>query len=276
MTTAPRDPPAAPDPDDRYRPYIDESGDHTWGETSDPAQRYLCLLGCFFHGSAYRRFHQAVEAFKQCVLPHSPDEPIILHRADIINGRGPFRRLRDPLIRQAFDEGLLALCETGRYIVVAVVIDKAELAARYPTPAHPYHLALGFLLQRYCGYLNHLSRVGDVMAESRGGAEDRLLKDSYERHYNRGAWWTKPEFFQRALTTKQLKLKRKWCNITGLQLADLLAHPVKQMVLREQGRIRDDAVGPFARRLLRVVVPKLNHHLYTGRIDGYGTVFFPK
>ena len=164
----------------------------------------------------------------------------------------------------------------ARYLVVAVVVDKAELVARYPTPAHPYHLALGFLLQRYCGYLNHLSRVGDVMAESRGGGEDRLLKDSYERHYQHGAWWAKAEFFQRALTTKQLKLKQKWSNIAGLQLADILAHPVKQMILCEQGRVAKAAIAPFAERLLDAVSPKLNRHLYTGKVEGYGTVFFPK
>ena len=30
--------------------------------------------------------------------------------------------------------------------MVAVVIDKRVLQERYPTPAHPYHLALGYLL----------------------------------------------------------------------------------------------------------------------------------
>lgn len=31
-----------------------------------------------------------------------------------------------------------------------------------------YHLGLGFLLQRFAGYLNHINRVGDILGESRG------------------------------------------------------------------------------------------------------------
>jgi hypothetical protein len=37
--------------------------------------------------------------------------------------------------------------------------------------AHPYHLGLGFLLQRFAGFLNHINRVGDILGESRGGRE---------------------------------------------------------------------------------------------------------
>ena len=53
---------------------------------------------------------------------------------------------------------------------------------------------------------NHINRRGDAMAESRGGREDRLLKDSYEGVFNRGAWMQRSEFFQSALTSRQLKV----------------------------------------------------------------------
>ena len=276
MPMQPPAPPRPPNPDERFRLYIDESGDHTWKHLSDPARRYLCLLGCVFEGKDYREFHAELEDFKQRLIPHSPDEPVILHRADILNCRGPFWRLRDAETRTRFDEELVGLCARTRFLVVAVVIDKAELLVRYPEPAHPYHLALGFMLQRYCGYLNHVSRVGDVMAEARGGGEDRLLSDSYERHYERGAWMTRAAAFQRALTSKRLKLKPKSANIAGLQLADLLAHPVKQMVLVDEGHVEESALAPFAKQLLDVARPKFNRQLYDGRVKGYGTVFFPK
>jgi hypothetical protein len=134
---------------------------------------------------------------------------------------------------------------------------------------------LGFLLQRYCGLLNHINRQGDVMAESRGGTEDRLLKDSYRHVYDNGAWMNSATFFQQALTTRELKVKPKGANIAGLQLADILAHPVRQAILRGKGRI-DRGQGPFGRRLLEVAEPKFNRHLYDGRVEGYGKVLYPK
>jgi hypothetical protein len=45
--------------------------------------------------------------------------------------------------------------------------------------------------------------------------------------FERGVWMTRSEVFQSALTSSELKLKPKSANISGLQLADLLGHPVK-------------------------------------------------
>ena len=262
-------------PEERYRLYIDESGDHVFRQVGVPHHRFLCLLGCWLKGSDYRKFHAEIEVFKQEHIPHSPDEPVILHREDIVNRRGAFWRLREAVARRRFDEGLISLLENTPFRVVGVVIDKQTLRQRYPAPAHPYHLALGFLLQRYCGYLNYINREGDVMAESRGGREDRLLKASYEFLYGRGVWRvTNAAFFQGALTTRTLKLKPKSANIAGLQLADVLAHPVRKAILVEK-RIPNEVLSPFAERLWRAVRPKLNRHEHDGREWGYGMVFFP-
>lgn len=263
-------------PDERYRLYIDESGDHVFKKLDSTNHRYLCLLGCWFRALEYRAFHAALEVMKQEHLPHNPDEPIVLHREDLINRRGPFGVFREPGRREAFDNALLDVIAQAEFKFVAIVIDKKAVIDSYgATAAHPYHLAMGFMLQRYCGLLNHISRCGDVMAESRGGREDRLLKDSYERSYQRGAWQQPSRFFQEALTTRQLKLKAKKTNIAGLQLADILGHPVKQEVLRKYGRLNSPA-APFAIRLLEVVRGKFNRHLYDGHEEGYGYVLYPK
>ncbi|MDD4888641.1 MAG: DUF3800 domain-containing protein [Phycisphaerae bacterium] len=259
---------------ERFRLYVDESGDHVLNKLDDPAHRYLCLLGCWFKTDSYLRFHEALTGFKHRHIPHNPDEPLILHREDIINRRGPYGRLRDSDAAQAFDQGLLDVVAQADFRIVGVVIDKLALKARYEVPSHPYHLALGFLLQRYCGYLNHLNRCGDVMAESRGGMEDKLLKSSYQFVYQRGVRSRHAEFFQKALTTRELKLKQKSANISGLQLADLLGHPVKQGILVEK-ELGVRGVGVFAARLLDVLKGKYNCHLYDGRVWGYGKVLFP-
>jgi len=184
--------------------------------------------------------------------------------------------LRDPDKADAFDTDLLALIRRAEFKIVAVVIDKKALQLQYPTPAHPYHLGLGFMLQRYCGFLNHINRRGDVMAESRGGHEDLLLKDSYSWVYQRGLFGrTDATFFQQALTSKELKVKPKTANIAGLQLADLLANPLRKAVLIKRHKVQGP-LAPFAERMLETVKNKLNRHLYNGRVEGYGEILFPK
>ena len=263
--------------EDRYRLYLDESGDHVFRSTDDLSHRFLCLLGCCFRNPEYLQFHEALEKLKMELLPHHPDDPVVLHRADIMDARRAFSCLRDEARRAQFDNELLRVIAAAEFRVIAVVIDKKALRDAYrDLAAHPYHLGLGFLLQRFAGYLNHINRVGDVMAESRGGAEDRLLKDSYSRVYDRGLWGiTDGETFQKALTSSQLKLKPKSANIAGLQLADLLGHPVKQFVLKENRIISSD-LPLFSARLLKTVYDKFNRHLYDGRVEGYGYVLYPK
>jgi hypothetical protein len=78
-------------------------------------------------------------------------------------------------------------------------------------------------------------------------------------------------FAQKTLTSKHIKLKPKALNVAGLQLADVLAHPVTRDVLRAYGRI-SDPTAQFPERVMRVAVQKYNHHLFNRRIDGYGRV----
>lgn len=263
----------------RYRLYVDESGDHVFHDEkrlAEPGHRYLALVGCWFpQGVKYLEFHRALERLKQKHFPHSPDDPVILHRKEIIHCSGAFWRLRDDRARASFDDDLCALVGCTEFSLVGVCVDKLALKRKYLNPFHPYHLALGFLLQRYCGWLNHSNRTGDVMAESRGGSEDTRLKNAYDHIWTHGDRHHKSEFYRQALTSREAKLKKKSENTAGLQVADLLARAVRDDILQEQGTL-NEGMAPFDARLLDVTRPKYNCHLYDGRIAGYGRVFFPK
>jgi hypothetical protein len=262
--------------EERYRLYIDESGDHVFRDVAEPQHRFLCLVGCWFKNPAYLAFQKGLEDLKQRHFAYHPDEPVILHREDIINRRGVYRLLMDEAKRKAFDDDLIKIVEDADYTVVAVAIDKLELRNAYgESAAHPYHLSMGFMLQRYVGFLNHTNRLGDVMAETRGKKEDRLLEESYTRTYERGAWMVHADSFQSGLTSIQLKLKTKQANIAGLQLADVLAQPARQFILREYNLI-DAEPSEFTERMIEALKTKLNRHLYDGRIEGYGYVLYPK
>jgi hypothetical protein len=260
----------------RYRLYIDESGDHVFNHLERPGHRYLCLLGCWFEENDYLVFHESLADFKRKYIPHHPDDPPILHREDIINRRGYYTFLQNPSLKFAFDTALIKVLHDSAFHIVGVVIDKYALRQKYgDAAAHPYHLALGYLLQRYCGFLNHINCSGDVMAESRGSREDRLLEDSYARVFSNGIWSTRERYFRNSLTSKELKVKKKNANIYGLQLADLLVHPVRQIILRDYGHLEGD-IAPFTASLLPVLELKFNRQIYQGIVEGYGKVFYPK
>jgi len=253
----------------RYRMYVDESGDHTYAENVDhPTKRYLCLLGVIVEVEAYRTsFHPELEALKQAHFPHSPDDPVVLHRKELVNRRGSFGKLRDQTNEQRFNEDLLNYLWKQSYRLIAVVIDKGAHINRYGDAAyHPYHYCLAALLERYCGFLNLYNAQGDVLAESRGGTEDAQLKQAYSTLFSGGTYFRGADFFQRALTTRQIKLKPKTANVAGLQVADLLAYPIRQEILVDKNHIPDPG-DVFGKEICRVVVSKYNYQVYQGRVE---------
>lgn len=149
-------------------------------------------------------------------------------KKEILNARTPFQALKHPMVRERFDTALLDLLTEWNYTVFTVCIDKKNHRDTYSTWRYdPYHYCLKILLERFNFWLNRNGGVGDVLAESRGGKEDIRLKKSFERIWEEGTEFVEAAQFQKTLTSKQLKVKPKTANISGLQLADLLAHPSK-------------------------------------------------
>lgn len=258
----------------RYRLYIDESGDHTYKYLHDLSKRYLGLCGIIVEGERYRTsFYPAIEALKQDHFPHNPDHPVILHRRDIMDKKGPYWRLREKENEKNFNADLLDFLRDEVYKVVTVVIDKQAHIERYGKAAfHPYDYCVAVMLERYCGLLQYMNAVGDVLAESRGRTHDTQLKEAYIHIYRTGTQFREASFFQGVLTSKEIKIKRKEDNIAGLQVADLLAYPCKRDVLIEVSRLEAD-VESFGHQICECIEPKYNRRFDTGRIRGYGRVF---
>ncbi len=160
-------------------------------------------------------------------------------------------------------------------MVIAVIIDKKSHLEAYGTAAyHPYHFCVAAMMERYCGWLNFYNRKGDAMAESRAG-EDKNLMEAFKHLYLSGTYYNGAWFFQNAITSSEIKLRVKEVNIAGLQLADLLAHPCKEEILIEKGLIKDTR-GSFTIKFRGAIEKKYNHHIYSGKISGYGKIFLPK
>jgi len=165
-----------------------------------------------------------------------PDEPVVLHRRDIIGKRGPFKALEEPAAESRFNHSLLEALRRWEYVVVSVVIDKLAHREQYRVwHHHPYHYCMQVLLERFVLHLDEADARGDVMAESRGGKEDLKLKQSYYRLYNEGTDFVSSELWRYRLTSCELKVKPKSAAVVGLQLADLIAYPSQKSILREEG-----------------------------------------
>ena len=180
--------------------------------------------------------------------------------------------MREPNILTKFDNGLLELVGQAQFKMVCVTIDKQVHLTRYTSPFHPYHYCLAAMLDRYSGWLNYKNVVGDVMAEARGKEENLQLEAAYRRVYESGTLMFSHVHHQRALTSRDIKIRPKVANIAGLQLADVLAHPIKQACLIEKGRVPDTG-GGFGKRLYQIASAKFNLNELRRQVEGYGKVF---
>jgi len=241
----------------KYRIYIDEVGNPDLESSDDPNHRFLSLTGIILELDYVKSvLHPQMEVLKAKYFDYHPDEPIVLHRREIVNARPPFQNLSDPDIRSRFDAELLTLLRSWHYTVISVCLDKKRHKEAYTTWRYdPYHYCLEMLLERYVLFLDRMSARGDTMAESRGGKEDRRLKDSFHRLWKQGTHFLNGEIIQAALTSGQLKIKPKANNIAGLQLADLLAHPSRNEILYEQDPLHRK-LAPFARLIIEILQVK--------------------
>jgi len=259
----------------RYRLYIDESGDHTYNQMGTVAHRYLSLLGVWFQlGDEYNAFATELEHFKLDFFGQRPDNPVVLHRSEVINRKGAFGILCDEVNRNRFDAELLGIVSRARFKMICVVLDKQEHMKRYVDPFHPYHYCLATMLERYSGWLNYKNTKGDVMAESRGREEDLQLKQAYRRVYESGSVYFNREQHQRALTSKEIKIQPKRANIAGLQLADILAYPVKQALLLKK-RLIPDPGEVFGKTMYKAAAGSFNRNERGGQVEGYGFKWLP-
>jgi Protein of unknown function (DUF3800) len=195
----------------KYRVYIDETGNSDLESSENPNHRFLSLTGIIVSLRHIQNTLQPqLEALKGKYFNSHPDDPVLLHRKEMVNKKIPFACLLDPFKCAEFDDEFLALIESWRYTVISVCIDKRRHKDTYSVWRYdPYHYCLAVLLERAMFYLESIGAQADVMAESRGGKEDRRLKDSFERLCEKGTEYISPERFQAVLTSKQLKVKPK-------------------------------------------------------------------
>jgi len=217
--------------------------------------------------------HPDVELIKNEILGQHPDDAIIFHRKEILSKKHPFEKLRNPEIETEFNKTILDKLKKWEYSLITVLMDKKEHLDLYKIWRYDtYHYCLAVLLERYLFFLEEISAIGDVLIESRGGKEDRRLKDSFERLFEKGTEYIEPSKFQRFLTSKQLKVKPKSANIDGLQLADLIAHPSRRQFLMQLDFVKKEK-EIFGDQIIEII--KTKYYNRGGKVLGYGMKKLP-
>lgn len=237
--------------------YIDEVGNSDLNSSENPLHRFLSLTGVIIDLDYVGLvLHSQMEKLKSKYFDSHPDDPVIFHRKEILNAKPPFEVLRDEMTRDRFDREILALLERWEYTVISVCLDKNRHKETYQVWRYdPYHYCLAILLERFAFFLEQTKAKGDVMAESRGGKEDMRLKKSFSKLWKEGTEYLAPERFHEVLTSKQLKVKPKANNISGLQLADLIAHPSRNEILRENDLL-NRPLHPFGKKVIEILQKK--------------------
>jgi hypothetical protein len=210
-----------------YIVYVDESGDHGLVNL-DPNYPLFVLAFCIFHKNHYTS--HVVPRLQQFKFKHFGHDLVILHEHEIRKEKGDFNIFKSREHRVEFLNELSSIIDEANFVLTTVVIEKARLQQRYREPENPYHLALGFGLERVYRFLkekNQHAQTTHIVVERRGKKEDDELELEFRRICD-GANWMKQSL------PFSIQFADKKINSAGLQLADLVARPVGMHILRPE------------------------------------------
>ncbi len=202
-----------------YIVFVDESGDHSLASV-DPTYPVFVLALCVFHKQHYgETVIPAVERLKFRYFGH---DNVVLHESDIRKQKGEFVFLSHLPTRLEFMHRLSSIMEASHFALITCVVDKARLCPRKEAGENPYHIALRCCLESLQEFLarekqDHLPT--HLIVECRGKKEDAELELEFRRICDGDNPCGRPLPFQMVFADKR-------ANLTGLQLADLVARPV--------------------------------------------------
>ncbi len=249
----------------KWRLYIDESGDHTYKHLNNLDTRYLGLTGILINKKFYDdNVQPGLEALKQNIFHYDPDNPPILVRSYIKHRKFWFYVLQDEELNKKWEEELISFINglKGHAKVFTVVIDKEQHLKDYPRQTFdPYTYSLAVLLNRVRGYLVINGECADIVAEARGKVEDKQIKEAYVDLITKGSLYGNTgEYYRQAYPEKSLVVSRKITNVAGLQLADIIAYGQKVQTVIEHGKPFSKPMGDFTIKLNKAVDKLVNNY----------------
>lgn len=208
-----------------YVVYVDESGDHSLASI-DPGYPVFVLALCVFHKRHYSE--QIIPAVEKLKFNYFGHDSLVLHENEISKQKGAFAFLSHRPTRIAFMERLNAIMDASNFILIACVVDKVQLSRGEGSASNPYHIALDICLKALHSFLAEKGQQNlrtHVVVECRGKKEDSELELEFRRIRD-GSNPANPRL------PFDIVFADKKTNLTGLQLADLVARPVGVNYLR--------------------------------------------
>lgn len=204
-----------------YIVFADESGDHGIASIN-PENPVFVLAFCIFRKSDYISIvKQAIAKFKIDFWGH---DLAVLHNHAIRKSTGEFIFLFDEEVRRIFLHALNEMIRQIPFSIVATAIDKRYLEHNFNS-TNPYVFALGSCLKQTLDFLQEKQqhhRLTHIIVESRGKPEDRDLRLAFDQI----AAQTLPQFYP-----LDIRFANKQTNSSGLQIADLVAHPIARHIV---------------------------------------------
>lgn len=213
-----------------YIVYIDESGDHFLEAVYEDHPVFV-LAFCIFKKSDYAQVvAPAVCSLKFDFWGH---DSIVLHSHKIRKQTDEFAILANLPTMNRFMERLSSMMQAAPFTVIATIIDKRNLKLRYSDPQNPYHLGLLYCLERTSRFLaerGQKNSVTHLVLEARGKKEDNSLELEFRRIMDKAP--------SNGLAHFDIQFADKRANSAGLQIADLVAHPIGRHYINSQQQNR--------------------------------------
>ena len=210
-----------------YVVYVDESGDHSLASIDKDYPVFVLAL-CIFHKRHYaEKIIPAVEKLKFNYFGH---DSVVLHEHEIRKQKGDFAFLSHRPTRDEFISQLSSIMGASNFILVSCVVDKTRLTRSEGASSNPYHIALGICLETLREFLTEKGQDAlktHVVVECRGKKEDAELELEFRRICDGSNPTNRTLPFDVVFADKKT-------NLTGLQLADLVARPVGLNYIRPQ------------------------------------------
>mgnify|MGYP003313765145 CR=1 FL=1 len=213
---------------EKYYMFVDECGDQNL-TSLDKNFPIFTLCGVLMSHSQLQVMEAGISALKK---KYWGDKTVILHSRDIRKCDKEFKILFDLDIKRRFYEDIdTILGEKDAYSVVSCSILKESYIRQFGKFNDIYGQSLSFLIERSIFYLDDVSNNADmhIIAEMRGKQQDQSLLNYYNRLRDVGTHWVTPERLQSHIRKFDFLSKKQ--NVTGLQLADLIAYPITQHLL---------------------------------------------
>jgi hypothetical protein len=205
------------------------------GQPMSIHDRFFTVTGCAIHRPDFPVIRQGMVDLKNRHWPdgcfqcprHNRTERVCLHSSGIRKREYPFS---DDLINhEVFIRDLSDFMRNAKYQVFSVIIDLYGHASRYFDPAHPYTLAMEFILERFGKwFLGSQNKTGVLVMESRGEAEDRHLLRYCKAALESGTGYATANELQRikGVFFNPKCTKDEDRSYLGLEIADLTSYPI--------------------------------------------------